>query len=142
MFIKGGSVVSADRQGSAEEYVAVGALASADTAGGVIAIANPFETDVIVTDIMIDVTTAATGSATIDVGIAADGTTSSDVLLDGVNVGAGGDGARVYNDKKDAGTNGIGAKVWTTSQYLTASKATGACAGLVGRYTVKAFKRS
>jgi hypothetical protein len=142
MFIKGGSVVSADRQGSAEEYVAVGALASADTAGGVISLANPFETDVIVTDIMIDVTTAATASATIDVGIAADGTTSSDVLLDGVNVGAGGDGARVYNDKKDAGTNGIGAKVWTTSQYLTASKATGACAGLVGRYTVKAFKRS
>ena len=142
MFIKGGQVVNADRQGSAEEFVAVGSLASADTGGGVLSLANPFETDVIVTDVMVDVTTAATASATVDVGVSAGATTSADNLLDGVNVGAGGDGARVYNDKKDAGTNGIGAKVWTTTQYLTISKASGACAGLVGRYTIKAFKRA
>jgi len=142
MLIKGGQVVSADRQGSANEYIAVGALASADTAGGAIGIANPFETEVIVTDVMIDVTTAATASATVDLGIAADATTSADNLIDGANVGAGGDGARVYNSKKDAGTNGIGAKAWATTEYLTMSKATGALAGLVGRYTIKAIKRS
>jgi hypothetical protein len=144
MYIKGGSVVNADRQGSAEEFVAVGSLASADTGGGVVSLANPFETEVVVTDVMIDVTTGSTASATVDVGISAGATTSADNLLDGVNVGVTGVGGspRVFNSKKDAGTNGVGAVAWSTSQYLTVSKATGACAGLVGRYTIKAIKRS
>lgn len=144
MLIKGGQVVNADRQGSAEEFIAVGSLASADAGGGAISLANPFETEVIVTDVMIDVTTGTTASATADIGISAGATTSADNLIDGVNVGVTGVGGspRIFNGQKDAGTNGIGAKSWSTTQYFTMSKASGALAGLVGRYTIKAIKRA
>lgn len=141
IFYKGGTALNSDRQGTAEEFVLVGALASADSAGGIISLANPFGEEIVVTDVFIDVTTAASGSCTVDVGIAADGTTLNDTLLDGINPGAGG-ASRIFNLVKDSGTNGVGASAWATNKFFTASKASGAASGLVGRYTIKGFKRA
>ncbi len=102
------------------------ALGHADTAGGILALANPEGVDLIVTKLVLNVTTVATAACTVDAGIAANGTTSADNLIDGqdVNTAAGA--------FAEAGTNGKRAKLWKSTEYLTASMKTGAAAGLVG----------
>lgn len=109
--------------------VAKVALGVSDTAGGVLAWANPTGGSILVQRVILDVTTKATGACTLDVGVAADGTTLNDTLLDGVDVGT---AAGVFDNIENQGTNGVAAKKVTSSQYVTASKATGAAAGLVG----------
>lgn len=105
------------------------ALSNADTAGGVLAVANPEGVTLIVRSLILDVTTKATGACTVDAGIAANGTTSNDTLIDGVDVGT---AAGTFDSQKDAGTNGAGPRRWGASEYLTVSKASGAAAGLAG----------
>jgi len=105
------------------------ALAALDTAGGVLAWANPTGSSIIVNRIIFDVTTKSTGACTIDVGVAADGTTSNDTLMDGLDIGT---AAGVFDNVENQGTNGVGAVKLTSTKYITASKATGAAAGTVG----------
>lgn len=115
-----------------------GDLVAVDTAGGVFALAVPGSTDdIIITRVVIDVTTAATGACTLDIGVAANATTSDDKLLDGVDVGT---AAGVFNSFTDGGVNGETILKATASQYLTASVATGASAGLVGKYHIEYIK--
>lgn len=109
--------------------VAKVALGVVETAGGVLAWANPTGGSILVQRVILDVTTKATGACTLDVGVAANGTTLNDTLLDGVDVGT---AAGVFDNIENQGTNGVAAKKVTSSQYVTASKATGAAAGLVG----------
>jgi hypothetical protein len=99
-----------------------------DTAGDVLSLANPEGADLIITRLVIQVTTASTGACTVDAGVAADGTTSADNLIDGLSMAATG----VFDNIEDQGTNGKSAKLWGASQYLTISRASGASAGLVG----------
>ncbi len=75
--------------------------------------------------------TASTGACTLDIGIAANGTTSSDVLLDGISINTTGV-ADSYNDT-DNGTNGV-AKPQRASatQWITATVASGDANGFVG----------
>jgi len=105
------------------------ALGEADAAGGVVSLANPEEADVIITKLIIDVTTKSTGACTVDAGIAANGSTSDDTLIDGLDVGA---AAILADNITNKGTNGNTVKKWGASEYLTISKATGAAAGLIG----------
>lgn len=105
------------------------ALAAADTAGGVLAWANPMGASIIVTRVVLDVTTKATGACTIDVGVAANGTTSSDTAMDGLDIGT---AAGTFDNIENQGTNGKSALKMTSTQYLTASKASGAAAGTAG----------
>lgn len=105
------------------------ALAAVDTAGGVFAWANPTGGTIIVTGVQVDVTTVSSGACTIDVGVAANGTTLSDTIIDGASTAT---TARVIDDQKDAGTNGTGAQRCTSSQYVTGSVASGASAAIVG----------
>lgn len=105
------------------------ALGAADAAGGVLSLANPEGVDIIVTRLVLDVTTAASAACTVDAGIAANGTTSSDNLIDGCDVNA---AAGVFDNTKNVGSNGKGVQKWSPSQYLTISKASGAAAGLAG----------
>lgn len=105
------------------------ALAALDTAGGVLSVANPEGASLIVTRLILDVTTKSTAACTVDAGIAANGTTSADNLLDGLDVGT---AAGVFDNTENGGTNGKGAKKWGASEYLTASMASGAAAGLAG----------
>lgn len=99
--------------------------ATGTTAGGVAAIANPFGVDLIIINSLVDIQTAATTATnTFDIGIAANGTTTSDTLYDGQVTSAG--------LKSTGGTNGALPRKWTTTQYVTGT----ASATLVGMVAV------
>lgn len=98
------------------------------TAGGALSLANPEGEDIIVTRLVLDITTNSTGAATVDAGIAANGSTSSDNLIDGASVAT---AAKVLDNVSDGGTNGKARQKWTSSQYLTIT-ASASLAGLVG----------
>jgi len=103
------------------------------TAGGALSVVNPLGVDLIVTDLILDITTEATGSATVDAGIAADGTTSADNLIDAGNVGA---AVAVLNNVDNAGSNGKKCVKWGATEYLTIT-ASATLAGLVGNAYIK-----
>lgn len=101
------------------------------TAGGVFNVLNPTGETILVEEVIVDVTTEATGAATIDVGVG-DGATSNDALIDGLDVGT---AAIIASNLTDPGTNG-GIKKATSAQYITAT-ASATLAGLVGTYMIK-----
>jgi len=101
--------------------------ATTTTGGGVLSIANPEGVDLYVTRLVLNISTQSTGAATVDGGIAADGTTSSDTLIDGKSVATAG----VFDNIKDGGTNGKAGQKWGASQYLTIT-ASATTAGMVG----------
>lgn len=107
------------------------ALAALDTAGGVLSWANPEAQSILILGVCINVTTKSTGASTVDIGYAANGTTSNDSLIDGLDTGT---GVGTYNQIDNKGTSGLGSHstVMTSGQFITGSKASGACAGLVG----------
>lgn len=106
------------------EYSAALTAATGTTAGGVISLANPFGVDVIITNAYMNITTAATTATnTIDLGVAANGTTSSDTLFDGTAASAG--------LKNVGGTNGLVGRLWADDQYVTGT-ASATLAGMVG----------
>lgn len=115
-------------------------VALADTgaaAGDLAAVLNPEGVDLIVTYAALNITTGSTGASTIDMGIAANATTSSDTLIDGRS----GATAGVFDNIEHAGTNGGTGVVWGASQYLTASEASGDTTGLVGEVKLKFYPR-
>lgn len=106
------------------------ALAAVDTGGGVFAWQNPHAETVIIDKIVIHVTTASTGACTVDVGTTAtSAATSSDNLIDGLDVNT---AAGVFDNVTDKGTNGKTRQTVATGKWITASKASGASAGIVG----------
>lgn len=137
MFLRGNRFVNDERCMIADEFAIAVNLTASDAAGGVVSLLNPFGVDVIVTDAILHVTTAATAACTVDIGIAANGSTSSDKLIDGMDVNA---AAGVFDNRIDKGTNG-GMYVWEDDQYLTASKASGSTAGLVGILYAKCVQK-
>ncbi len=98
------------------------------TAGGVLSLANPEGADIIVTRLVLNITTPSSGAATVDAGIAANGSTSADNLIDGQSVAT---AAKVLDNVSDGGTNGKARQKWSSSQYLTIT-ASATLAGLVG----------
>ena len=96
---------------------------------------NPEGEDIIVETVLLDCTTEATGSATIDIGVAANATTSSDTLIDGANVGA---AAIMVTSGKNPGTNGVQDQTMTSSQWITGDFSASA-AGFVGTFYVKYY---
>ncbi|MGV3616108.1 MAG: hypothetical protein ACO1SV_12300 [Fimbriimonas sp.] len=110
------------------------ALSALDTGGGVLSIANPEGVDLYVERLILEIDTASTGACTVDAGIAANGTTSSDNLVDGLDVNAAAGG---FDNIKNGGTNGKAGQKWGASQYLTISRASGAAAGLVGEAHIR-----
>lgn len=103
------------------------------TAGGILSLLNPEGATLIITRFIIYLTTEATGAATGDFGIAANGTTSSDTLLDGVDLGS---AAGIFDNFDDQGTNGQSVLTWGASQYITGT-ASATLAGLVGTYYIE-----
>lgn len=97
------------------------------TGGGALSLANPEGEKVIVTRLILYIATQSSGAATVDAGIAADGSTSSDNLIDGVSVATAGS----YDNITDKGSNGKSRQEWGASQYLTIT-ASATLAGLVG----------
>lgn len=114
-----------------------GALTAATvtTAGAVLSLENDSGVDRFVELLVLDVTTEATGAATVDAGIDSDGTTSDDTLIDGLDVGA----AAILGSNRDTpGTNGLGLVKWPAGEFLVVT-ASATLAGLVGRYHVRFF---
>lgn len=109
-------------------YQATLTAATGTTAGGVISLANPFGVNMVIMDAWINITTAATTATnTIDAGVAANGTTSSDTLFDGQTTTAG--------LKVPGGTNGAKPRTWSTTEFVTAT-ASATLAGMVATLTL------
>ena len=98
-------------------------------AGAALSWQNPTGGRILVTSLVIDITTAS-GTATIDAGVAADGTTSSDTLIDGKSTAA----AAVISSINDGGTNGKAAQALTSSQFVT-----GSITGTIGSFAGVAY---
>ncbi len=105
------------------------ALIAADTAGGALAWQNPEAGAILVTGVVLDVTTKATGAGTISIGSAANGTTSAANLIDTLDVGT---AAGLFDNNTDKGSAGKTRQKLAAGQYVTGSKASGSLAGIAG----------
>lgn len=103
---------------------------SATTGGATLSLANPTGATIFLTRLILDITTVSTGAATVDAGIAANGTTSNDTLIDGLDVNA---ATGTFDNIENQGTNGVSTKKWTSSQFLTITPSADTT-GLVGTY--------
>ena len=111
--------------------------AAGTTAGDVASIANPEGAAVIITRAILNITTASTGASTLDVGVAANATTSADNLIDGRS----GATAGTFDNIEDGGTNGLATKVWGASEYVTVSEASGDVTGIAGELLIQYVTR-
>lgn len=137
IFGKGGSI-GTGKDADRVSVIAKVDLGAADTGGGVLAWQNPESTSIIIDRIMLNVTTKSSAACTLDVGTTAtSATTSSDNLLDGVDVGT---AAGLFDNITDGGTNGKSRQLLASGKWVTASKASGAAAGLVGYAYISYFK--
>lgn len=113
-------------------------LAALDTGGGVLSWANPETVSIIITRLVIDITTKSTAASTIDAGTtASSATTSSDNLIDGQDSGT---AAAVFDNYENPGSNGKPKQKLAVGKWVTISKASGACAGLVGKAYIEYIK--
>lgn len=109
------------------------ALAASDAGGGVLNFGNPWGVECFV-DIIVHVTTKSTAACTVDVGVAATGT-SDDSIIDGLDVGTAIGTFSNDNEAYNSTPNSDAAVTHVTLgavQYVTISKATGAAAGTAG----------
>lgn len=102
------------------------AIAAVDSAGGLFAWQNPWSVPILVHKLIVRATTLASAACTADFGVAANGTTSSDTLLDGIDLNGGTSpfaSTAVLQVDENGGSN----------DWITGSVATGASAGIVGQ---------
>lgn len=113
------------------------ALAALDTGGGVLSWVNPEASAILINRCTIVTSVKSTGASTVDAGTtAASATTSSDNLLDGLDTGT----AVVTTDNlQSPGTNGKQLQSLAAGKWVTISRASGACAGLVGFAYIEYF---
>lgn len=137
MIINGDKVMVGATQSPANSFLFCGALTAATTTavGGVIKLQNTMGIDLLVTDLILDITTGSTGAATLDIGVDDGGDVSNDTLMDGANAQT----ARVQCNTVQGGTNG-GMAVWKKNEYIVAT-ASATVAGLVGNYKIAAIAR-
>lgn len=107
------------------EFVEVAIPAQGAVTGVFSSTANPFGVDVIIVNRVLRVTTQSSGAATVDIGVAADATTSNDGLIDGASVASAG-------LVSANGSNGSSYQVWGASQFLNIAEASGDVTALVG----------
>lgn len=116
----------------------VSSIAGATTAGGLLAMSNPFGADVFITGFLINIGTAATSAtATADFGVGAASNTSYDNLVDGAVLTA---IALLANDVDGQGTNGKVYQKWASNQFITGTVASGNVTGLVATVYVTAVR--
>jgi len=117
-----------------EPYAFKVAIAGASGSTGVFkSVLNPFGRDVIILpSTVLNITTQSTGASTLDIGVAADGTTSNDTVIDGLS----GASAGLKVGTKNGGSNGGVAVKWGAAQYLNIAEASGDVDGLVANLYV------
>lgn len=89
---------------------------AATTGGAIFSWANPENVSIIIDRVEIDVITKSTGAANLNVGVAADGVTSSSNLIDTYAIGG---TEKVVNNVDDRGTLGKSVQKMGTTQFLT-----------------------
>lgn len=139
MLIQGAKQVgSGNVQHSADEVVFQGSLTAATTTavGGVLKLCNETGMDLIITDVLVDISTVAGAENALDMGVDDGGDVSSDNLLDGLACGT---ATGVFDNRIDKGTNG-GMAVWKAGEYVVAT-ASATLASLVATYLIKAVPR-
>lgn len=109
-------------------YKAALTAATTTAVGGVLKVLNPEGVDLIVTRLILDITTQATGTPTVDGGIDDGGDVSSDNLLDGLAIGT---AAGTFDNVEGGGTNGQATVKWPAGHFLVIT-ASASAAGLVG----------
>lgn len=114
-------------KGAYYEDVAITA-AVGTTGGGLLSKANPEGVDLIITRAVVDVTEASDAAGTFNLGIAADGVTGADNLIDGGDFNADAALDNIINK----GSNGKELLRWPSGSYLTMTKATGATSAEIG----------
>jgi hypothetical protein len=82
---------------------------------------------ILIVDFIVDLTTKSTSASTSDFGVAADGTTSANTLLDGSDTGTAAAVFRADSPAVALDENG------GTTDWITGSEATGDVTGLAGR---------
>lgn len=103
---------------------------TAATTGVFAAMANPHGADLIIWDSCINIITGSTLASGLDIGVAANATTASDTLLDGIS----GQTAGVLNTR---GTNGGALRRWNANQWVTVQENSGDANGLTAVLHVK-----
>lgn len=118
------------------------ALTAATTTavGGVLKVLNPEGVDLIITRFIVDISTPATGTPTIDAGIDDGGDVSSDTLLDGVAIGTSTALIDPLRVAVDAPAASVPAVRWPAGHYLVAT-ASASAAGLVGNAHIQYVRR-
>lgn len=105
------------------------ALTGTAIQGGVQAWQNPEGASIVITNLLLDITTAATGAATLDVGTTAtSATTASDNLIDGLDINA---AANVSVQRSGSGTNGKAGQRLASGKWVTFKSASGDTTGAV-----------
>lgn len=118
-------------------YRAALTAATTTTGGAVLSLANPEGVKLLITRFILHITTASNGAASVDAGIAADGTTSADTLIDGKSVATAG----AFDNITDKGSNGLPLREWGASQYVTVT-ASATTAGMVGHAYIEYLRTS
>ena len=121
----------------AKRYI-VEALAAGNANAFAFAVQNPEGVDCIVTNVIVDITTAGgTASSVLDVDVAAGATSTGDSIIDGLDLNATG----VADRHDDAGSNGGEALKWDknggTNDYLTGKILVQNAASLVGTVIIE-----
>jgi hypothetical protein len=106
---------------------------TATTGGAVAAAANPEGAELLVLRCILRTTAHSTGAANLDIGIAANATTTNDTLIDGIAVGS---AAKIADNIKEKGTNGLERQLWGATEFLTAT-GSASTAGLAGNIYVE-----
>ena len=116
----------------------VEALAPGNSNAFAFAVQNPEAVDCIITNVIVDITTAGgTASSVLNVDVVADATSTGDKIIDGLDLNATG----VADRQDDAGTNGGEPKKWDknggTNDYVTGKILVQNAASLVGTVIIE-----
>ena len=134
------NMISPDQSGVA--YIAkrylVEDLASGNTNAFAFAVQNPEGVDCVVTNVIVDVTTAGgTASSLLDVDVVGNATSTGDDIIDGLDLNATGTADR----HKNAGSNGGAPVKWDknggTNDYITGKILAQNAASLVGKVIIE-----
>ena len=113
-------------------------LASGSANAFAFAVQNPEGVDCVVTNVIVDITTAGgTASSVLDVDVVADATSTGDTIIDGLDLNATG----VADRHDDAGSNGGEPKKWDknggSNDYVTGKILAQNAASLAGKVIIE-----
>ena len=113
-------------------------LASGNANAFAFAVQNPEGVDCVVTNVIVDITTAGgTASSLLDVDVVADATSTGDKIIDGLDINATG----VADRHDNAGTNGGEPKKWNknggANDYVTGKILAQNAASLAGKVIIE-----